>query len=109
MKNKIVFSPKAVIDINSIYDYIVLKSFDYKTAEKTINGIQTQIELLKTIPLLGKQLIFTGKTLIETDFRYIAYKKYLIFYKYKDNKIYIEHIYNSRMDYISLLKLEDNE
>lgn len=50
----------------------------------------------------------SAKLHIQTDYRYLISKNYLIFYKADDENVSIYRILNGRMDYIKILFGEIN-
>ena len=100
MKKHVEFSEIALNDLDEIYDYILLNSFDIKTAETFIEGIIDCCKLLNDNPLLGKEVYLLQE---KTKYRYLVYKKYIIFYAVKKQVPIIYRVLNSRRDYITTL------
>ena len=99
MDRKVVFSKKAEIQIDEIYQYVYSLSNDEDTAMKFVNELIDKTEILKKHAFVGKQLeIVDG---IITQYRYVRYKDYLIFYRVDDKKVYIDRILSSKTDYVN--------
>lgn len=98
MKRKIVFSKKSELQIEEIYQYVLSKSNDEDTAKRFVNELIDKTEILKTQAFVGRQLEIIDN--IVTQYRYLVYKDYLIFYRVDENKVYIDRILNSKMDYV---------
>lgn len=98
MNRKIVFSKKSELQIEEIYQYILSKSNDEDTAKRFVNELIDKTEILKTQAFVGRQLEIIDN--IVTQYRFLVYKDYLIFYRVDENKVYIDRILNSKMDYV---------
>lgn len=95
---KIVFSKKSEQQIDDIYQYVLNKSNDEDTAKKFVNELFDKTEILKKHAFVGRQLELIDN--IVTQYRFIRYKGYLIFYRVDDKKVYIDRILNSKTDYV---------
>ena len=100
MKRKIEFSITALNDLDEIYDYIFLDSFNIATAKNFVLNVINYCEILRDNPELGKELFLMNK---KTKYRYIVYKKYMIFYVLKEDTPIIYRVIKSRRDYMSVL------
>ena len=98
MNRKIVFSKKTELQIEEIYQYVLSKSNDEDTAKRFVNELNDKTEILKTQTFVGRQLEIIDN--IVTQYRFLVYKDYLIFYRVDENKVYIDRILNSKMDYV---------
>ena len=98
MNRKIVFSKKSELQIEEIYQYVLSKSNDEDTAKRFVNELIDKTEILKTQAFVGRQLEIIDN--IVTQYRFLVYKDYLIFYRVDENKVYIDRILNSKMDYV---------
>lgn len=95
---KIVFSKKSEQQIDDIYQYVLNKSNDEDTAKKFVNELLDKTEILKKHAFVGRRLELINN--IVTQYRFIRYKDYLIFYRVDDKKVYIDRILNSKTDYV---------
>ena len=75
MKNKIHYSPKALRDLDEIWDYIVFDLSNSDAARRIVDSIQDAIDSLEIFPEQGKPL--SSVTNIETDYRFLVCGKYL--------------------------------
>lgn len=98
MNRKIVFSKKTELQIEEIYQYVLSKSNDEDTAKRFVNELIDKTEILKTQAFVGRQLEIIDN--IVTQYRFLVYKDYLIFYRVDENKVYIDRILNLKMDYV---------
>ncbi len=96
---EIVFSKKSEQQIEEIYQYILSLSNDEDTAKKFINEMLDKTEVLKKHAFVGRQLEIIDN--IVTQYRYVRYKDYLMFYRVDDKKVYIDRILSSKMDYVN--------
>ena len=101
MRNKIHYSPKALRDLDEIWDYIVFDLSNSDAAERIVDSIQDAIDGLEVFPEQGKPL--SAITNIETDYRFLVCGKYLAFYLVKGNDVYIDRILYGGRDYLRIL------
>ena len=104
MTYKIRYSPKALKDMDNIWDDVLEASKDFDIADKylddLVDGISKKREAPKTgIPLFYRDL-FTG-------FYYIHFKAYNAFYRIKDDYIEVSRILLSKMEYMKELLGEE--
>ena len=98
MNRKVVFSKKSELQIEEIYQYVLSKSNDEDTEKKFVNELIDKTEILKTQAFVGRQLEIIDN--IVTQYRFLIYKDYLIFYRVDDSKVYIDRILNAKTDYV---------
>lgn len=101
MSNTLHYSSLALQDISDIYNYINTEKQNPIAAKNTIQGIKSAISELKTLDNIGTKVILP--TDIETKYRFIQYKNYLIFYYSDKTEIYISRILYARRDYLNIL------
>lgn len=99
MEREIVFSKKSELQIDEIYQYVYNASNDKETAKKFVNELLNKTEILKKHAFVGRQLELIDN--IVTQYRFIRYKDYLIFYRVDDKKVYIDRILSSKQDYVN--------
>ena len=101
MSNTIHYSPQALQDLDEIFEYISIEKQNLIVAKNTIHGINQSISELKTLDNIGRKLILpTG---IETQYRFIRYKNYLVFYRTIETDIFIDRIMYGKIDYMRIL------
>lgn len=107
MQNNIFYSPESEKDLNEIWEYISFELDNQKAAADLIEGILQLIDKLEDFPKMGTRL----STIInyENDYRFLIHKKYLIFYRAEQNRIYIDRIIYSRRDYARILFSQEEE
>ena len=90
MEREIVFSKRADEQVDEIYQYVLENSNDEATAKKFINELLDKTEILRKHAFVGRQLKLIDN--IVTQYRFVRYKNYLIFYRVDDKKVYIDRI-----------------
>ena len=101
MNRVIKLSPSAILDLVKIYNYYYEDLVNPTAARKILDRIITDYTALKENPNLGFSL--KKKLLINCDYRALACKRYLIFYRYINNQILISRILDSKRDYLKIL------
>lgn len=94
------FSPRASNDIDSIWDVVYSVSLSYDVADDYIDGIIETIEDQREFPRSGAPLTYRG---LFTGFYSVLYKKYLVFYRVRDDHIEVARILLASSDYIKVL------
>lgn len=104
----VVYSPKALADLDEIFTYISDKLANPTAATSTVNGIIDTADMLKDHSEVGKPLYFSDD--IFSGYRYLVFKNYLVFYRSSKDTAYIDRILYGKRDYISLFikDLADN-
>ena len=99
MERSVVFSKRSEQQIDDIYRYVLSVSNDEDTARKFIREMLNKTELLKKQAFVGRRLELVDG--IITQYRFVRYKDYLLFYRVDDKKVYIDRILNSKTDYVN--------
>ncbi len=94
-------------DIIKIRTNLVRKDYSSSTIKDIFEEIFRLMALLRTNPELGT--MFSNKTSIPNEYRYLIAGKYIVFYKVYHNEklVKILHIYHSKENYIVKLGLID--
>lgn len=82
MSNRIVYSPRALHELDEIWEYIRYDLSNPSAADGIVNGIMDRVEMLLEYPESGSPLILDGG--LETGYRYVVYEHYLAFYRLQD-------------------------
>ena len=106
MSCRIEYSKKAINDLDDLFNYMLIESLDKIGVERFFNKLFETIDLLTDFPYSGKQLILARN--IKTNYRYLIYKKYFLFYTVDDDVVKIERVIHSKRDYIHCL-LNDSQ
>ena len=98
---KLRVNPLAVEDLKQIKAYVNTESQDPNLALKTVRSIMDHYSKLTEFPHMGASL--AGLIGIKTDFRYLIWNNYVIFYRIDKEYASIYRILSSRQDYIRIL------
>ena len=99
--NKIVYSPESKKDLDEIYDYIHDNLKNFLAAKNAISGIMKKISELKEYPQLGPAWYLQND--MNSGFRVLYHKNYIIFYTVKKEDICIVSIIHQRQNYVQQL------
>lgn len=105
MSCKITFSDVAKTDLLKLTDDIYNLCLDKSTTTEYVKGLIAKISSKKDFPQSGIPLQFEN---IITDYRYVIYKSYLVFYRIETDKIVVHRILFARSDYCKNLFIESN-
>lgn len=102
MQSKIEYSPKAVRDLDEIWDYIENELCNPGSAQNMIDGVMDKIDDLAMFPESGAKLEFDDG--LESGYRFVVFKNYLAFYRLRtDNVVYVDRIIYVGRDYMRIL------
>lgn len=101
MSVEIRYSPRAIHDLDEIYDYIANHLQNVTAAQKIIGGILDAVENLSSFPESGAKLIFSPD--LDSGYRYVQHKKYLAFYHLSGTDVYVDRVLYGKQDYENLL------
>ena len=99
----VVFSSKAVEDLDGIKAYIETELGSPKAANEKLIEILDAIDNLAVFPEIGPSL--RGKVNNLVKYRYLSAGGCLVFYRHECDKVFVVRILNSRMDYLKILGL----
>lgn len=99
--NKIDYSPRALQDMDDIWDYIAKELKNPIAAKRTIDRITTDISRLKQIPFMGPAL--SSISSFDSDFRFLVSGNYMVFYQVGDSVITVSRVLYGRRNYPELL------
>ena len=83
--HKIKYTERAIIELNSIYNYI------YYNLANPIAAIRFREQIPKPISNL-EYFPYMGKKILNSKFRYLIFKNYLIFYSVNNQNVEIQRI-----------------
>lgn len=101
MAKKLYYAPRAMRDLDDIWDYIFNNLKNQSAAEKIIDEIMDIVYRLEQFPQMGKRLMFDNG--LDSGFRYITHKNYIVFYHIKVDVVYIDRVLYKKTDYIKRL------
>ena len=99
---KVVFSTKAIQDIEEIQSYIAVKLANDCAAINTASAIIQRAHALNSSPRRGA-VVVDFKAPDKTPYRYIVVKNYLVIYSVGKNVVSIIRVVHGRMNYLRLL------
>ena len=101
MKYKLLYSPAAVSDLEEISEYIGAELCSSAAARDIAGAILDAAEKLTDFPNMGTPL--RAVTDIESGYRFIAVRSYVVFYRSLGGCVYIDRILYGRRDYMRVL------
>ena len=102
MQRRIEYSPRALKDLDGIWDYIEKELCNPSAAQNTVEGIMDKIDILMSFPEAGAKLEFENG--LNSGYRYVSFKNYLAFYRFRsDGIVYIDRVVYSGRDYMRIL------
>lgn len=102
MQSKIEYSPKAVRNLDEIWDYIEIELCNPSAAQNTVEGIMDKIDDLAMFPESGAKLEFDNG--LESGYRFVVFKNYFAFYRLRpDNVVYVDRVVYAGRDYMRIL------
>lgn len=102
MQRRIEYSPRALKDLDGIWDYIEKELCNPSAAQNTVEGIMDKVDILRSFPEAGAKLEFENG--LNSGYRYVSFKNYLAFYRFRsDGIVYIDRVVYSGRDYMRIL------
>lgn len=102
MLRRIEYSPRALKDLDGIWDYIEKELCNPSAAQNTVEGIMDKIDILMSFPEAGAKLEFENG--LNSGYRYVSFKNYIAFYHLgSDDIVYIDRVVYSGRDYMRIL------
>ena len=102
-KHKIIWSPRALEELNRSYKYISYNLMETNTARNLYNKIMKSVSGLKYFPGRYPDLSYYGNA--DKNFRRLRVDNFIIIYRVnsKTRDIFILHIFHSKQNYFNLL------
>ncbi|MGI6781585.1 MAG: type II toxin-antitoxin system RelE/ParE family toxin [Acholeplasmataceae bacterium] len=96
--NKIIYTERVRRDIIDIINFLNIRYQDNKLGKKFLDEFNNKCESLKQFPYMGT--ISNDNFLKSNTYRYLVFRKYLIYYFYKEEEktIYIVSVFSARKD-----------
>lgn len=102
MLRRIEYSPRALKDLDGIWDYIEKELCNPSAAQNTVEDIMDKIDILMSFPEAGAKLEFENG--LNSGYRYVSFKNYIAFYRLgSDDIVYIDRVVYSGRDYMRIL------
>ena len=106
MQCKIDYSPRALQDLDEIWDYIEYELCNPSAAQSTVEGIINKVDVLAAFPESGARLEFDNG--LDSGYRYVVFKNYLAFYRLRlNNVVYVDRVIYGGRDYMTILFSEN--
>lgn len=101
---EVIITNTANLDLQNITYNVLNVSKSIDVTLNFIKELKSSLERLSTFPYSGA--LPKDRFLLSQNYRYVIYKDYLSFYKIDEfnKKVYIETIFNSKLDYTRILK-----
>lgn len=101
---EVIITNTANLDLQNITYNVLNVSKSIDVTLNFIKELKSSLERLSTFPYSGA--LTKDRFLLSQNYRYVIYKDYLSFYKIDESnkKVYIETIFNSKLDYTRILK-----
>jgi plasmid stabilization system protein ParE len=104
MEIKILWSDSALGQLEEIYDFHKIQA-SYKIARNLVKSIVQKVLILETNPLLGvKEPLLLDRSF---EYRYLIYKNYKIIYRYAENLVKINLVFDCRQNPIKMDGMKD--
>ncbi|MFH1546629.1 MAG: type II toxin-antitoxin system RelE/ParE family toxin [Patescibacteria group bacterium] len=94
---EVAYQSSAYDDVRSIFIYLFRETHSKKFAEKYVEKIISQIEILGFYPEMGFWI--DDVDLLSQDFRGLVLGNYVVYYKYDGKRIVIFHIWHSKKSF----------
>lgn len=102
MLRRIEYAPRALKDLDGIWDYIEKELCNPSAAQNTVEGIMDKIDILMSFPEAGAKLEFENG--LNSGYRYVSFKNYIAFYRLRaEGIVYIDRVVYSGRDYMRIL------
>jgi toxin ParE1/3/4 len=100
MSRRLIFSRSAQRDLNETLVYIAKDKPG--AALRFVERLQAKCDLLLSQPLLGEDC-----SELRPDMRRLRYQKYLIFYRFTDEKVEVVRVIHGARDWHAILQQDD--
>lgn len=93
--HKIIYTKRAKVELENLYNYIYFNLANPIAAKRLKSNIIKPISNLEYFPYMGKKIL-------NSKFRYLIFKNYLIFYSVNNQNVEIQRIIhkNQKVKYI---------
>jgi len=98
---KILVSPAAKRDLVKIARYVAVNAEDETAGRVVLRGLMRKIGALGIFPNRGSSV--AGRLGIVTEYRYLVWRKYLIFYVVANDVVKVVRVADGRTDWVGEL------
>jgi len=103
MKYNINYSPKALQDLDEIWDYISKELSNPDAAEHVVTSILDAVDVLGEFPESGAPL--EPHIDLDSPYRFVTAGSYIAFYRFEENTVYVDRVLYQKRNYAKLLSL----
>lgn len=103
MKYNINYSPKALQDLDEIWDYISKELSNPDAAEHVVTSILDAVDVLGEFPESGAPL--EPHINLDSPYRFVTASNYIAFYRFEENTVYVDRVLYQKRNYAKLLSL----
>ena len=97
---KVVYSPRALDDLERAWDEIYSASLDVDVTDTYIEELRAKVRDISKYPKTGERLMFEG---IFTGIYYVVHKKYSAFYRVVNDRMEVIRVLYNRSNYMQIL------
>ena len=101
MPASIVYSPRAIGDLEDIRAFLAVDCGNPRAAERAVQDILDRVDSLADLPEIGTPL--DSRCIVHSDYRFVLSSNYLAFYRYENDSVFIDRVLDSRSDYLRKL------
>ena len=101
MKCEVVFTDTAKSDLREIAIHLAERSKDKQFAIRFVKELQEETKILEAFPESGA--IPRDYILKCSEFRFLTYKDYLLFYRY-ESRAYVLAVFHGKRDYMRVMR-----
>ena len=102
-KYSVKYSKSAIRDLDRVWDEVFEASRDVDITRKYLEELLDKIDAKADYPRSGSPLYYED---MFTGYYYVSFKKYIAFYRLKEEAIYIDRVLFAACDYMRLLHIK---
>ena len=103
MKYNINYSPKALQDLDEIWEYISKDLFNPEASENVVTSILDAVDVLGDFPESGAPL--EPHINLDSPYRFVTSGNYIAFYRFEENTVFVDRVLYQKRNYAKLLSL----
>ena len=103
MKYNINYSPKALQDLDEIWDYISKELSNPEATKHVVTSILDAVNVLGEFPESGAPL--EPHINLDSPYRFVTAGNYIAFSRFEENTVYVDRVLYQKRNYTKLLSL----
>lgn len=103
VKYNINYSPKALQDLDEIWEYISKDLFNPDAAENIVTSILDAVDVLGEFPESGAPL--EPHINLDSPYRFVTAGNYIAFYRFEETTVFVDRVLYQKRNYAKLLSL----